>query len=93
MTLRKELKQWIKNYDSLIEPLTIAFKFNNKQEIDSLSKRLITTQRQITEVVMALEKNSNPGANNVIRPSVDTDVNITEYTPLDFDSVDRDSNK
>lgn len=59
MTKREELNQWIKNYDVIKEQLQIAFYWKNQQCIDELSERLITTQRQIAELVSELEKQSS----------------------------------
>ena len=93
MTLREELQQWIKNYDVLTERLSAAFKFKNKLEIDSLSKRIVLTQRQIAEVAITLEKNSNPDAYNTVGTTVSSCVDISKYPSLNLNCVDGDGSK
>lgn len=80
MSANAELKQWIRNYDQLKEELKAAFYFGNQEMIDDLSKRLITTQRMIAEIVASeKDKNANASGSAVgLHATVSPDVKVSK---------------
>lgn len=82
MTLEEELQQWIKNYDTVKTYLQAAFRFKNEDAIDEFSKRLITTQRQIAEIVEELEEKSKSDPDNTIGTSINPRIEASQDTPV-----------
>lgn len=74
--------------------LRSALRFNNTQLISEYSFNLAIINSQIADIVIdALERIEKTDANNVIGSSIAGNVEVKEYTPVDFDSVNRDGSK
>lgn len=90
---KEEYEHWLNNYEYLLGQLSAAWKFKNKKAIEELSNRVMTTQVQIAICARRLKKEGYTQSKRVIRPSVSTDIKIGEYTPMDFNGVDRNRRK
>ncbi len=89
MTLQEELSQWIKNYEVVKTYLSAAFLFKNEDAVDEFGKRLITTQRQIAEIIAELEKDGNTNSNNTVGTSISPSVKARKDSTLNLNSKDR----
>ena len=82
MNKRQELRQWLRNYKQIKEQLRNAFYFKNEDVIDNLAKRLVMTQRMISECAADLEKQSNTDASNAVGSTKAADVKVTKDSSM-----------
>lgn len=74
--------------------LMAAQKFNNQSEINKYSYQLIyNNARIVDQVIDILERVEKSYTNNVISSPIPSDVDITEYTPMNFDSPNGNGNE
>ncbi len=93
LTLEQEYRQWVLNYEILLKDIQAAYKFKNALAVDKIGKRIMNTQAQIAMCARKLEEKRKANARSTIRPSVDRDIEVREYTPVDFSSVRRNGRK
>lgn len=87
MTTLEEYNQWLENYEYLLGQLQTAFRFHNRQAIEDIQTRILTTQVQIAMTALRLKKEGNSGPDSAGSPAVCGNVEISDYAPMQFNSV------
>jgi len=74
--------------------LRIALQFNNNEKIKEYSYNLTVINCQIVDIVIdVLERIEKSNSNNVISSPIPSHIQVRKHSPMNFDSIDRDSSK
>lgn len=93
LTPIQEYRQWLENYEILLEQLKGAWRFKNLKAIDELNKRILNTQVQIAICARALEKERKAKSQGIISSAISRYIQVRKHTPMDLNSINRNRRK